>query len=84
MDFSRDCRCPICLAKAIGRKIDERLATIPHEEALRMASAERSNIRVVEHIDYTLENGNYVFSKWYLLKQGKCCDSGCRNCPYPG
>jgi len=26
--------------------------------------------------------GLLVFSAWYLLKRGYCCEAGCRNCPY--
>ncbi len=82
-DFSRDCRCPKCLAKAIARVIEDRLAANSHEEALRLATTERPSRQLIEHIDYNVEDGNYVFSKWFLLKQGKCCGKGCRNCPYP-
>jgi len=32
--------------------------------------------------DYIIENGNYVFTRYYLKKRGYCCGSGCRNCPY--
>lgn len=33
--------------------------------------------------DYTLtENGLVIFTAEYLLKKGKCCESGCLNCPY--
>ncbi len=33
--------------------------------------------------DYILENGLMVLSKKFLLERGYCCNSGCRNCPYP-
>ena len=33
-------------------------------------------------VDYTIENGLYVFTAHYLAKRGYCCESGCRNCPY--
>ncbi len=32
--------------------------------------------------DYYIENGNYVFTAYYLKKRGYCCDNGCRHCPY--
>ena len=82
-DFSRDCRCPDCLARAIGRLIEERLASISHAEALQLATSQPTSPRLIEHIDYTLEDGKYIFSKWFLIKQGTCCGNGCRNCPYP-
>ena len=38
---------------------------------------------LVEGLDYHLEgDGRWVFSAWYLLKRGACCESGCRHCPY--
>jgi hypothetical protein len=36
----------------------------------------------IKGIDYYIENGNYVFTKWYHLKRGECCKNGCRHCPY--
>jgi hypothetical protein len=33
-------------------------------------------------VDYTIENGKYIFTRQYLLKRGYCCHFGCRNCPY--
>ena len=41
-----------------------------------------SGDRLVENIDYYIENGLYVFTERYLLKRGFCCQSGCRHCPY--
>jgi hypothetical protein len=82
VDFARGCRCAQCLAKAIGRKIGERLAGLPVGEALELARQQPPTGRLLDHIDYTLEKGNYVYSRWYLLKRGTCCGNGCRNCPY--
>jgi len=33
-------------------------------------------------IDFTIENGLYVFTSAYLLRRGYCCENACRNCPY--
>ena len=82
-DFSKKCLCPSCLAKVIGKHIEGRLADLPFEEALNLAKQKPASNRLLELIDYTVKGGNYVFSRWYLLKQGKCCGNGCRNCPYP-
>ena len=83
LDFSRDCRCPDCLAKVIGQQIEERLGTLSHPEALQAARPYSGSARLIEHIDFTCENESVVFTRWYLLKQGACCGNGCRNCPYP-
>jgi len=38
--------------------------------------------KLTEGIDYTIENGLFVFTSLYLTKRGYCCGNGCRNCPY--
>lgn len=77
-----DCLCPSCLARDIGARLAHLVETTPHEEVLRLARAQPPR-PPVEWIDYTIENGDAVFTAWYLLKQGTCCGNGCRNCPYP-
>lgn len=79
---SQDCFCPSCLAKATAKAIDQKINDKTHQEMLELASVYNNKGGFVEHIDYTIENGNYVFTKWYHLKRGQCCDSGCRNCPF--
>jgi hypothetical protein len=32
--------------------------------------------------DYYIEDGLIVFTEAYHLKKGKCCNSGCRHCPW--
>ena len=39
-------------------------------------------IRLIEGVDYTIENDKMVFTRDFLLKRGYCCNSRCRNCPY--
>lgn len=36
----------------------------------------------VEGIDFYFDEGLMVLTRKYLLDRGKCCDSGCRHCPY--
>lgn len=38
--------------------------------------------RLVQGIDFYIEQGNFVFTPQYHLKRGYCCNSGCRHCPY--
>jgi hypothetical protein len=38
--------------------------------------------KLVEGIDFYIENGKYVFTEHYLLNRKSCCHSGCRHCPY--
>ena len=38
----------------------------------------------LEKQDYYFDNeGLMVFTRSYHLKRGFCCNSGCKNCPYP-
>ena len=36
----------------------------------------------IEEGDYYMEDGKLIFTEQYHLKRGKCCNSGCRHCPY--
>lgn len=38
--------------------------------------------KLVEGVDFYIENGLYVFTEKYLRERGYCCGSGCRHCPY--
>lgn len=78
-----DCRCQSCLARVIAARIESSIQENSHAQMLEMACRFRHQDGLLEHIDYTLENGNHVFSRWYHLKRGSCCGNGCRNCPYP-
>ncbi len=77
------CECPDCLARTIGKRIDRHLDRIPHDEALMLARQQAAYGQAIEHIDYTVENHQWIFTRWFLLKRGYCCGEGCRNCPYP-
>ncbi|MCU0347428.1 MAG: DUF5522 domain-containing protein [Saprospiraceae bacterium] len=39
-------------------------------------------VKLVEGLDYVVENGLFVLTKKYLANRGYCCKNGCRNCPY--
>lgn len=38
--------------------------------------------KIVEGIDYYLENGAVVFTALFHLNRGMCCGNKCRHCPY--
>ncbi|KXF81103.1 hypothetical protein ATN88_19290 [Enterovibrio coralii] len=81
-DDNLSCLCPSCLAKRVNTKLGEIYQEYTTNDLIRLAKPYASNTQLVENIDYTMENGYMVFSAWYLLKRGKCCGNGCRNCPY--
>jgi hypothetical protein len=82
VENAQACHCPKCLALLVGKTINSRLDSSTPEQALSLASEHRSDTTLVENIDYTIEAGKLVFSRWYHLKRGSCCGNGCRHCPY--
>lgn len=81
-DFSQSCRCPSCLAIAISEEIDQAIIQRGCDKMVELARQYQTSKALQEGLDYTTENGNMVFSKWYHLKRGSCCGNACRNCPY--
>lgn len=85
MDESKPCLCPPCLKQELRRRIDAFVASVtPANAAAAVARARRyaGSAELVEGLDYEDEGGLLVFTAWYLLKRGTCCESGCRHCPY--
>jgi len=77
-----DCFCPTCLSETINLKIDSLVREKGMEEFQKFVEPLRTQIKLIKNVDYTVIDGLYVFSKWYLIKQGDCCNNGCKNCPY--
>jgi len=78
-----DCLCKTCLAKVIGVEIIKQLNAAGSPKArLALAEPYRHQTELVENIDFTIEDGRYVFSEWYHLKRARCCGNGCRHCAY--
>ena len=83
VEANTDCLCDSCLKQRIVEQIDSYCATITPENALQNKARELSGAAgLIEDIDYYIENGLYVFTKWFHLKRGSCCKNGCRHCPY--
>jgi len=85
------CLCPNCLGlvlnRSVERGIEEKgvsaMVVLASENGINSVSdTVRGKPGLVEHVDFQIENGKYVFSSWYHLKRGYCCGSGCRNCPF--
>lgn len=78
-----DCLCPDCLKNATVKKITEYVGNLTSEEALNNKAKDLPKTKKqIEEIDFYIENGNYVFTTWYHLKRGSCCQNNCRHCPY--
>ena len=84
VDLEQSCLCPACLKPALQRRIAAFVAEVtPATAATCGATRYATDGPLVEGIDYELTRGGLmVFSAWYLLKRGYCCETGCRHCPY--
>lgn len=82
-DSGIDCFCPACLKQATIKKTDAFVSSLPIEEAIKNKAQDlpKTN-KLVEGVDYYMEDGMFVFKPWYHLKRGHCCENGCRHCPY--
>lgn len=78
-----DCLCPACLKNACEVTIDRYVSTITPENAMKNRAKELPPTeKLIEGIDYYVEEGVLVFKPWYHLKRGFCCENQCRHCPY--
>ena len=85
------CLCPKCLGFVLNRSVERGIEEKGVSAMVVLASGNginsvsdtvRGKPGLLEHVDFQIENGKYVFSSWYHLKRGYCCGSGCRNCPF--
>ncbi len=77
------CSCQNCLHNEVQEKIEEYLTDLTPS---KIKSIQKLGVpsKFIEGIDYNLnEKGHWVFTSWFLLRQGKCCNNNCKNCPYP-
>jgi len=80
---SIDCLCEACFKKACSDEIDDYISTLTPETIVNnKITLLPKSPRLLEGIDYYLENNNYVFKAFFHLKRGSCCGNGCRHCPY--
>ncbi|TDR32163.1 DUF5522 domain-containing protein [Hydromonas duriensis] len=77
-----DCLCPNCLLQLTQKVIAEQIDTVEvHTESPSVAQQCR-DLPLIEGLDYTVDEGLLIFSRWHHLKRGTCCGNGCRHCPY--
>ncbi|MDN5212217.1 DUF5522 domain-containing protein [Fulvivirgaceae bacterium BMA12] len=78
------CLCPHCLAKRIQEKFKaapEKAATYLTKGVTKKTINTTTDFK--EGLDYYInEQGNWVFTTFYHLKKGYCCQNECKHCPY--
>lgn len=80
---NKGCLCKDCLTKEVKNHIQDYLKNLTPKRIKKIQKLGLPS-NFISGIDYTInENGNWVFTSWYLLRQGKCCNNNCSNCPYP-
>lgn len=82
-----DATCLACSTQQVNAVINEHIDT--HQVHVRQPAQAANYVQqhgmtpLLEGVDYHINaQGNWVFSRWNLLKRAKCCGSGCQNCPY--
>ena len=75
-DNQQGCLCETCLSKIIQEKIIQTLNSLNLQESISVAKNYQNYEKLIEGIDYFVEHGRYVFTKWYHLKRGICCRNG--------
>jgi len=65
-----DCLCNKCLMEFNKLVKEFRDESLPPPEAM------------VEDVHFYVENQCLVFTEFYHILRGYCCESGCRHCPY--
>lgn len=74
------CFCPECLLSLVQNKISQ-WATDPSKRTEIANLGLPANL--IKDVDYSVnKNGLMVFTAWYLLRRGYCCENDCRHCPY--
>lgn len=82
-DEDSQCLCPHCLSVRIKTKLnDEPEKAAPYlKKAAKQVMSGIPNLQ--EDLDYYInDEGNWVFTTFYHLRKGYCCQNGCKHCPY--
>lgn len=82
-DSGIDCFCPTCLKQAVIKKTDAFVSSFYTSGAIKNRAKDLPGTdKLVEGVDYYMEDNMFVFKAWYHLKRGYCCKNRCRHCPY--
>ena len=85
-DTNSQCLCPSCLIKKLAQVVNKDPKSLNAAQRQKIANLEPV-MQPIKEVDYYMETIDgqqmLVFTPWYLLRRGYCCDNNCRNCPYP-
>ena len=82
-DVDRECLCQECLASQIAERFKVEPAKAAHYFGNPSKEVLNSTSTLEEGLDYYInDGGNWVFTTFYHLKKGYCCQNGCKHCPY--
>ncbi|WP_138591675.1 DUF5522 domain-containing protein [Pseudoalteromonas aurantia] len=81
LQTDKGCLCRTCLISSIRQKI-EKMANQPIRQQVKLAKQYAHSNSFIEGLDYDMEEGFMVMTRWAHLKRGKCCGNNCRYCPY--
>ncbi len=78
------CYCETCFKQYAEKKSDTIAAAFTPENAINNNWIKNlpKTTELVLNIDYYVQDGLYVFTKWYHLKRGYCCKNNCKHCAY--
>tara|TARA_B110000211_G_C14056975_1_gene543805 strand:- start:702 stop:1190 length:489 start_codon:yes stop_codon:yes gene_type:complete len=79
------CLCEVCLTKKIKTDISDFVEEYKKSEGqIENKAKEYDGDRkgLIEDIDFYREGKYKIFTEWYHLRRGTCCNSNCRHCPY--
>ncbi|MGO2010646.1 MAG: DUF5522 domain-containing protein [Pseudoalteromonas sp.] len=75
------CLCRGCALDKINQFLNN-LYQQPLKQQLAFARPFCNNENLIENLDYEMQNNMMVFTRWFFLKRGKCCQNNCKNCPF--
>jgi hypothetical protein len=76
-----ECRCKQCTAEQIKAYLEQHPEKAAGYRTKRVQEAAKESY--TEKVDYYIdESANWVFTTYYLLKRGYCCQNDCMHCPY--
>ena len=83
VEAGNQCLCPDCLSSEIKAKLKAEPGKVMAALRKNAGKAGPDAGFLQQGLDYYInQEGNWVFTAFYHLKKGYCCQNGCKHCPY--